>query len=40
MKPEIAIRDLNQTVIGNPAHDLMRPGLSFATAARGSDLPG
>ncbi len=37
---EIAIRDLDQTVIGNPAHDLMRLGLSFATAARGSDLPG
>jgi uncharacterized protein (DUF2252 family) len=37
---EIAIRDLDQTVIGNPAHDLMRLGLSLATAARGSDLPG
>jgi uncharacterized protein (DUF2252 family) len=37
---EIAIRDLDQTVIGNPAHDLIRLGLSLATAARGSDLPG
>lgn len=34
------IRDLDQTVIGNPAHDLVRLGLSLATAARGSDLPG
>jgi uncharacterized protein (DUF2252 family) len=31
---------LDQTVIGNPAHDLIRLGLSLATAARGSDLPG
>lgn len=37
---EIAIRDLDQTVIGNPTHDLIRLGLSLATAARGSDLPG
>ncbi|MDT8837439.1 DUF2252 domain-containing protein [Paraburkholderia fungorum] len=37
---EILIRDLDQTVIGNPAHDLIRLGLSLATAARGSDLPG
>ena len=29
-----------QTVIGNPAHDLVRLALSLATAARGSDLPG
>jgi uncharacterized protein (DUF2252 family) len=36
----IEIRDLDQTVIGNPAHDLIRLGLSLATAARGSDLPG
>jgi uncharacterized protein (DUF2252 family) len=36
----IAIRDLDQTVIGNPAHDLIRLGLSLATAIRGSDLPG
>jgi hypothetical protein len=37
---KIAIRDLDQTVIGNPAHDLVRLGLSLATAIRGSDLPG
>ena len=37
---EIQIRDLDQTVIGNTAHDLVRLGLSLATAARGSDLPG
>ncbi len=37
---EMQIRDLDQTVIGNPAHDLVRLGLSLATAARGSDLPG
>ena len=36
----IQIRDLDQTVIGNPAHDLIRLGLSLATAARGSALPG
>jgi uncharacterized protein (DUF2252 family) len=36
----IHIRDLDQTVIGNPAHDLIRLGLSLAMAARGSDLPG
>jgi uncharacterized protein (DUF2252 family) len=36
----IAIRDLDQTVIGNPAHDLVRLALSLATAIRGSDLPG
>jgi uncharacterized protein (DUF2252 family) len=37
---EIEIRDLDQTVIGNPAHDLIRLGLSLATASRSSDLPG
>lgn len=37
---EIEIRDLDQTVIGNPAHDLIRLALSLATAIRGSDLPG
>ncbi len=36
----IQIRDLDQTVIGNPAHDIIRLGLSMASAARGSDLPG
>lgn len=37
---DIQIRDLDQTVVGNPAHDLIRLGLSLACAARGSDLPG
>jgi uncharacterized protein (DUF2252 family) len=32
----IQIRDLDQTVIGNPAHDLIRLALSLAMAARGS----
>ena len=36
----IQIRDFDQTVIGNPAHDLIRLGLSLASTARGSDLPG
>lgn len=36
----VQIRDLDQTVIGNPAHDLIRLGLSLASAARSSDLPG
>jgi uncharacterized protein (DUF2252 family) len=36
----IQIRDLDQTVIGNPAHDIIRLGLSLASAARGSNLPG
>ncbi len=36
----IQIRDLDQTVVGNPAHDLIRLALSLASAARGSDLPG
>lgn len=39
-KVEIQIRDLDQTVIGNPAHDVIRLSLSLAMAARGSDLPG
>jgi uncharacterized protein (DUF2252 family) len=34
------IRDLDQAVIGNPALDLVRLGLSLETAARSSDLPG
>jgi uncharacterized protein (DUF2252 family) len=37
---EIEIRDLDQTVIGNPAHDLIRLSLSLSMAARSSDLPG
>jgi uncharacterized protein (DUF2252 family) len=36
----VQIRDLDQTVIGNPAHDVIRLALSLASAARGSDLPG
>jgi uncharacterized protein (DUF2252 family) len=39
-KVDVQIRDLDQTVIGNPAHDLIRLGLSLETAARSSDLPG
>jgi uncharacterized protein (DUF2252 family) len=36
----VQLRDFDQTVIGNPAHDLIRLALSLATAARGSSLPG
>jgi len=36
----VQIRDLDQTVIGNPHHDLIRLALSLCSAARGSDLPG
>jgi uncharacterized protein (DUF2252 family) len=36
----IQIRDFDQTVIGNPAHDIIRLALSLTTASRGSDLPG
>jgi uncharacterized protein (DUF2252 family) len=36
----IQIRDFDQTVIGNPNHDLIRLALSLSSAARGSDLPG
>ena len=39
-KVAIQVRDFDQTVIGNPAHDLIRLALSLAMAARGSDLPG
>ena len=39
-KVDIQIRDLDQSVIGNPALDLVRLGLSLETAARSSDLPG
>ncbi len=39
-KIDIQIRDLDQTVIGNPAHDLLRLGLSLAMVSRSSDLPG
>lgn len=37
---DIQIRDFDQTVIGNPAHDLIRLALSLTMAVRGSDLPG
>ena len=37
---EIQIRDFDQTVIGNPSHDLIRLGLSLSMAVRSSDLPG
>jgi uncharacterized protein (DUF2252 family) len=36
----VQIRDLDNTVVGNPAHDLIRLALSLASSARGSDLPG
>ena len=36
----VLIRDLDQAVIGNPAHDLVRLGLSLACACRSADLPG
>jgi uncharacterized protein (DUF2252 family) len=36
----VQIRDLDQTVIGNPNHDLIRLALSLSSAARGSNLPG
>jgi uncharacterized protein (DUF2252 family) len=39
-KVDVQIRDFDQTVIGNPAHDLLRLALSLATAAQGSNLPG
>lgn len=39
-KVEVELRDLDQTVPGNPAHDLVRLALSLAMAARSSDLPG
>ena len=37
---KVEIRDFDQTVIGNPAHDLIQLGLSLAAAAVVSDLPG
>jgi uncharacterized protein (DUF2252 family) len=36
----VLVRDVDQTVVGNPAHDLIRLALSLASAARGSNLPG
>lgn len=37
---DLDVRDLDQAVIGNPAHDLVRLALSMTTAARVSNLPG
>jgi uncharacterized protein (DUF2252 family) len=37
---EIELRDLDQTVIGSPAHDVVRLALSMAMAVRASGLPG
>ena len=39
-KIDVQMRDFDQAVVGNPAHDLVRLALSLASAARGSDLPG
>ncbi len=36
----VEIRDFDQTIVGNPAHDLIRLGLSLASATVVSDLPG
>jgi uncharacterized protein (DUF2252 family) len=36
----IELRDLDQTVLGSPAHDVVRLGLSLAMAVRASNLPG
>ncbi|HUS32793.1 MAG TPA: DUF2252 family protein [Kofleriaceae bacterium] len=38
--PDIELRDLDQTAVGNPAYDLVRLALSLAMAGRGSDLGG
>jgi len=37
---QVQIRDLDHTVMGNPAHDLIRLALSLASTARSSGLPG
>jgi uncharacterized protein (DUF2252 family) len=39
-KINVQIRDFDQTLIGNPAHDLVRLALSLTTTARSSSLPG
>ncbi len=39
-KVAVQIRDLDNSVIGNPLYDLLRLGLSLTTAARSADLPG
>lgn len=36
----LELRDLDQTVIGSPAHDMVRLSLSMAMAVRASALPG
>jgi uncharacterized protein (DUF2252 family) len=36
----VELRDLDQTVLGNPAYDLVRLALSLGMAARSADLPG
>ena len=36
----IELRDLDQTVIGSPAYDVLRLSLSMAMAVRASNLPG
>jgi uncharacterized protein (DUF2252 family) len=36
----IQLRDLDQTVVGSPAHDVVRLSLSLAMAVRASGLPG
>lgn len=37
---DLELRDLDQTVIGSPAHDVVRLALSLAMAIRASGLPG
>ena len=37
---EVQIRDLDQTVIGNPAHDLIRLGLSLASSQEANKKQG
>jgi uncharacterized protein (DUF2252 family) len=39
-KTAIEVRDFDHGAQSNPAYDLMRLGLSLASAARGADLPG
>ncbi len=37
---KLQIRDFDQTVIGDPAHDVLRLALSLITAGRGARMPG
>ncbi len=37
---ELQLRDFDQTVVGSPAHDVVRLALSMAMAVRASGLPG